>query len=91
MPLDHPVRLSQSIAALLESDPVAVAQVKETIAAERLIELFGLSRDDLPRGALDPRSFSEMLHESDFSPEDALEFVVNHYTKSEVLEAFGRE
>ena len=91
MLLDHPIRLSQAIASLLESDPIAVAQVKETIAAERLIELFGISRDDLPKYGRDERTFSEFLIDSDFNAEDALQYVINHYTKSEILEALGRE
>lgn len=77
------------MARLLESDVIAAAQIKEHISAERLIELFGLTRDDLPQGADDPRSFSEMLNESDFSSEDALQHVVSHFKKSEVLAALG--
>ncbi len=81
--------LAREMSKLLESDSVAAAQIKEHISAERLIELFGLTRDDLPKGADDPRSFSEMLNESDFTNEDALQHVVGRFKKSEILAALG--
>ena len=39
MKLDHPMTLANAIARLLESDPIAAAQVKEHIKPGRLREI----------------------------------------------------
>jgi len=39
---EHPIRLAQQIAQLLDSDPIAAGQAKEHLSPERLRELFDL-------------------------------------------------
>ncbi len=73
MKLDHPMTLAAEIARLIESDPVAAAQVKEYLSEDRLREILGLS--DIPT-LLDV-------------PEEDLEvFITDNYTRAHVLAWF---
>lgn len=70
--MDHPISLSQEIAKLLESDPIAASQVKEHLPQDRLIELLGI----------DPHEGSQMIDQ-----DEALAYVVKTYTQSQILRA----
>lgn len=47
MKLQHPQSVAQQVAALLESDPIAAAQVKEHLKPQRLLELLDLPVEDI--------------------------------------------
>lgn len=40
--MDHPIEMARQLGQLLEKDPIATAQIKETIKPERLYELLQL-------------------------------------------------
>lgn len=45
--IKNPMHVAENIAALLESDPIAAAQVKEHLKPERILELLALDARDL--------------------------------------------
>lgn len=47
MKLQHPQSIAQQVADLLESDPIAAAQVKEHLKPQRILELLALDAEDL--------------------------------------------
>jgi hypothetical protein len=74
--------LAQELARLLERDPIATGQIKEHLAAERLFELLGVEQEI--------RNIVEDERElSDFDKDEILEYVVNKFTKAEILAAIS--
>lgn len=103
MPLiDHPMHLAAELAKLLESDPVAVSQIKDHLSSERLIELLEIKppMTSTVEEAVERCEKSEEDFEDEFrgsatdrfeEDEDAfLELVVKRFTKTEILAAIGR-
>lgn len=87
MKIDNPISLACEIAVLLNSDPVAAAQIKEHLKPRRLVELLDLhvifEEDLMPDEEAPKESATE-------ESERALITVLSHYSKAEVLAAFRR-
>ena len=83
MKLEHPYPLAQEISRLLESDPIAAAQVKEHIAPERLFELLGIEA---------PEPEVEVVeHLVDMDNEELMAEAMLRFTLAEVIAAYRKE
>lgn len=82
---NHPMAIAAEVARLLDSDPVMAEQVKQHISEGRLCALLGIS-PEVPKFG----SFEEMLETLEIPDRDALEYVLEKFSKAEILRALDK-
>lgn len=79
------MHLAKSIAKLIQSDPIATAQVKEHVSRDRILELFDI---DTEEPALEAEDTIEGIQYAidGVSDENLVAYLKTRFKKSELLE-----
>lgn len=79
------MHLAKSIAKLIQSDPIATAQVKEHVSRDRILELFDIDTEEPPLAAEDTvDGIDAALRE--VCDENLFAYLKTRFKKSELLE-----